>query len=162
MTAIDFAITMELDGEKYYAEQAEFNKTNSVGIVCHMLAQAESAHAQLLRDNAARLTFALPGRDQSAELQSVFKDAADFKSDIRDTPNQLEFYRAAMSLEQDSIGLYEKMRGETADDGEKALFEYLIDQEKQHYTLLDGLATMLRHAEEWVESAEFGLRKETY
>ncbi len=67
-----------------------------------------------------------------------------------------------MNWSKKSIDLYEKLLVESADGGEKELFRYLVGQEKEHFTMLDELVTMLRHAEEWVESPEFGLRKEEY
>ena len=79
-----FAIDMELDGEKYYKEQAKINKDNSLNVVCPMLAEG----------------------------------------------------------------------------ADKELLEYLIKQEENHYEILDNMASLLIKPEEWVENAEFGIRKE--
>lgn len=35
-----------------------------------------------------------------------------------------------------------------------------MKQEEEHYEIIDQLVTLLSRSEEWVESAEFGLRKE--
>ncbi|HWQ41417.1 MAG TPA: rubrerythrin, partial [Desulfosporosinus sp.] len=39
-------------------------------------------------------------------------------------------------------------------------FEYLIKQEEDHYTIIEQLVSLLSRPEEWVESAEFGVREE--
>lgn len=100
--------------------------------------------------------------EEQAKLKSIFKDANNFKSEIRDKPTQLEFYITALEKEKQSIDLYTDLLAKAAGIKERALFKYLVEQETLHFSLLDEMVTMLRHAEEWVESAEFGLRTETY
>ena len=78
----------------------------------------------------------------------------------KETLSQLDFYRAATEMEQKSIDLYTGFLKEVEKDADKELFSYLIKQEQQHYNILDELSIMLRRAEEWVESAEFGDREE--
>lgn len=162
MTGLEYAIKMEADGEKYYREQAKLNQGNSVGIACLILAKAEHKHAQLLRNKLNTLDYVLPDEKSFMQIKNVFNKIGDFKSDIKSTPGQLDFYRAALELEQNSITFYTTLLASVADAAEKDLFMYLIGQEKLHFTLLDSMVTMLRHADEWVESAEFGLRNETY
>ena len=69
-------------------------------------------------------------------------------------------YREALAIEQQSIDLYEKYFGDAQSEEEKALFSFLIEQEKVHYRIMDDMTTMLNRPYEWVESAEFGLREE--
>lgn len=59
-----------------------------------------------------------------------------------------------------SIHLYTNLLLEAEDSKDRELFEFLIKEEKKHYELLDGLSEMLRNSEEWIENAEFGIRKE--
>ena len=49
MNSIEFAINMELDGVKYYTEQAEINKDNSLNTVFLLLAKDEGNHARILK-----------------------------------------------------------------------------------------------------------------
>ena len=71
-----------------------------------------------------------------------------------------DFYKIASEKERESIDLYTKYLSNAEEDREKELFEYLISQEKQHFAVLEELVKLLGHAEEWVENAEFGIRKE--
>ncbi len=162
MNTLDFAIKMEVDGEKYYSEQARLNQNSSLEVVCRMLAKAEQRHAELLQSMLDGLTFELSDEDSYTKIRNIFEDIGDFKSHIKKTPGQLDFYRAALEKEKQSIDLYTSLLKDAVDLNEKELFKYLIEQEKEHFSIIDELVTMLRHAEEWVESAEFGLRNETY
>lgn len=162
MNALEYAIKMEIDGENYYEEQAALNKENKIGVVCRILAEAEHSHEKLLRSKQENINVALPDKTAYSDMKSIFRELNDFKSEIRETPTQLEFYRTALNLEQKSIDLYKKLHAESQSADEKELFQFLVEQEQSHFKLLDEMVRMLRHAEEWVESAEFGLRKETY
>lgn len=160
MNDLKFAIGMEIDGEKYYREQAEINKNNSLRTVCLMLAEEEKKHAQILRDKMSELPSIFTDSDILSKAKSIFRGIADIKMEWKEKPSQLDFYRIATAKEKQSIDLYSEFLLKADGDQEKELLEYLIKQEEQHFAILDELASMLRHAEEWIESAEFGVRKE--
>jgi len=161
MNDLKFAIDMEHDGEKYYRQQAEINKSNSFFTVCIMMAEEEKVHAQILTDmlNSEKLSK-LPDANTLAKTKSIFEGIGDIKSEAKSIANQLDFYRFASNMEQESIDLYTKHLSDSVNQQERDLFTYLIYQEKQHFEILDELASLLRNAEEWVESPEFGVRKE--
>ena len=96
----------------------------------------------------------------SATGRSVFAGAADLGADGTSRLSQTEFYAIAAQKEQDSIDLYTSCLEKAENEAERELFAYLVGQEKQHFALLDELAALLRQADEWVEDAEFGNRKE--
>ena len=50
MRSYEFAIRMELDGEKYYMEQAEKHKNSGLYTIFLTLAKDERKHAQILED----------------------------------------------------------------------------------------------------------------
>lgn len=160
MGIYDFAIGMEKDGEKYYREQAQKNEGNPLGKVFLMLAEDEKRHAEILEDKAACGRCALAGNETLAGYKSIFQDIADFKSEIQVVPGQLDLYTMAMEMEKKSIDLYGEFLSKAQDKPSKEIFTYLIGQEKEHYAIMEELAKMVRHAQDWVESAEFGIRKE--
>ena len=159
MNNLKFAIQMEQDGEKYYLQQAEINKDNSLHAVCLMLATDEKNHARILTDKVNTNSFRKADTDMLATAKNVFTDIGDIKIDWKAMATQTDFYRIAYGIEQQSIDLYTAYFIKAEGAEEKALFEYLIEQEKQHLALLSELTEWLRRADEWVESAEFGIRE---
>ena len=149
---------MELEGRKYYLEQAELNKDNELNAVFLMLANSEKDHAELLRryrnDNVLDLadSFIRP------EFRSVFRDLNQFRKDH--SAKQLDAYRIACRQEEKSIELYQNMLTEAEGPKDVELFEFLIKQEKEHLTLFEELEKLVTRPEEWVESAEFGIRED--
>jgi len=156
MKTIEFAIKMENDGEKYYRQQAELNSANRLYTVCMVLADEEKKHALLL-NGIKNDTPGVRDEDSLSQVKSIFKDLENFKSEINELPTQLEFYMMAQQKEKQSIELYQNFLSAAKEETEKKIFEYLIAQEKRHYDILEELIIRLSHAEDWVESAEFGL-----
>jgi rubrerythrin len=160
MNALEFAIKMEQDGEQYYRQQAEENKDNSLNVVCLMLADDESHHAQILINRLNEKDYALTDSETLLKAKNIFEGIGDIEMEIKSIPSQLDFYRIATEKEKQSITLYSELLAQAEDRKDMDLFEYLIQQENQHYEVLDNLAMLLQHTEEWVESPEFGLRKD--
>ena len=160
MAIFEFAIGMEMDGEKYYRDQAQRNAGNPLEKIFYMLAEDEKRHAEILQNKEAGGDYALAQNETLAGSKSIFQGIGDFKSEIQIVPGQLDLYTAAMEMEKKSIDLYEEFLSKAQDEPSKEIFAYLIGQEKEHYTIMEDLAEMVRHALDWVESAEFGIRKE--
>lgn len=160
MNDLKFAIEMELDGQKYYLEQAEINKDNNLHSVCLMLAADEKEHARILTERMNADSGPLTESDILSKTKNIFEDRDDVKVDGKATATQTEFYAIAAKMEKESIDLYTKFLSRAKTAKEKELFQYLIEQEKQHFAVLDELDAWLRRAYEWVEDAEFGIREE--
>ncbi|HPD89903.1 MAG TPA: ferritin family protein [Bacillota bacterium] len=159
MDNIKFAINMELDGEKYYREQAEINRNNRLYTVCLLLAEEEKSHAQILTDYLNKRSNRLVEADTLSKTENIFDGLDDIQFEGAERASQLDFYRIAAEKEKESIELYKKYALKAEDGQEKELFEFLMKQEEMHFNLLDELNTLLMHAEEWVENAEFGIRE---
>jgi len=160
MNLLEFAINMELEGEKYYNKQAENNNDNGLKNIFLMLAKDENDHAKILQNKSNNLPYELNNNETLSEAKNLFKGITDFKNEIKQTPEQLDLYRAALEKEKESINLYEKLLSESNDDKSRNLFNFLINQEKDHYTTLEELVSQLNKCNDWVESAEFGVRLE--
>lgn len=156
MKNIEFAINMELEGIKFYTKQAMINKDNGLYTVCAILADDEARHAKMLIDSLRNDSFKLSEQTVAPNQKNVFSDMSE--KEIRNI-GQLDFYRIALEKEKESIDLYAEFSQNATEPSEKKFFDYMVIQEQHHYNILDELASLLRHSEEWVESAEFGTRK---
>jgi rubrerythrin len=150
-----YAIKMELDGEKYYKEQAELNRENSLFGVFMELAKDESDHAKILEDKAIG-SFYRSNAPVRSSVQNVFA-----RSDMKEIPcvqDQADIYKMALEKEKQSIDLYKKLSSESI--GDKEIYDYLIAQEEEHCEILEEIIKIASRPQEWVESAEFGEREE--
>lgn len=160
MNILEFAINMEIEGEKYYKDQAEINKDNALSTVFLYLAKDEENHAKILQNKVNGLSDELTDNETLTKAKSVFQEISNYSNKIMEIPRQLELYRAALEKEKESIELYRKLLSETASDEEKILYEYLVKQEASHIAILESIILLVSRPNEWVESAEFGLREQ--
>jgi len=160
MNDYNFAIQMEHDGEKYYRDQAEKNKNNSLYTVCIMLADDEKRHAQILINKMNKTPFVLSPMNTLEKAKNIFSNMGDMKIPEKGTLSQFDFYRFAVDIEQKSIELYSEYRAKAENENERELFDYLVKQEQQHFATLDEISRMIRQSMELYDSAEFGLRPE--
>ena len=156
MNGLEYAVQMELDGEKFYREQALVNKDNVLNPVFLSLADDEKKHAKMIQEKQADQD-SLVDQTVVVETKNVFTNATGVDS-VESAINQVTAYKIALEMEQKSIDLYKKLLAESKAD--KGMLEFLIKQEEQHYQLIEEIIEMVDRPNEWVESAEFGVRKE--
>ncbi len=159
MSILKDAIKMEIDGEKYYRNLAEENKDNHLHGVFQKLAEDEKEHAQLLKQKEENKECTIQKSQPSQKASSVFQSMEEFKSEIRETPSQIDSYRLALEKEKESIDLYTNLKEKAESGGDKEIYDFLIEEEKDHYNTINNLIALLTNAEDWVESAEFGVRE---
>jgi rubrerythrin len=159
MNYLDMAIQLETDGEMFYKEQVEKNKGTKIEGVFNLLANEERKHRELLENFSKKLDYTIPEAESELDYENIFKNENDFKVETEIEPKQIDVYKLALQKEEESINLYQKMKQEASEEEEKVLLDYLIKQEENHYRIFNNIVELLRKAEEWVESAEFGKRE---
>jgi len=160
MTAIEFAIQMERDGERYYREQEEKAEHPGLKAVFSILAQEEQEHAELLERYAAKAGYELKESQVPKYVEGVFAQEGDLRIEYKARPEQLDAYKLALQKEQESIDLYGKMGSEATSPEEKRLFSFLVEQEKIHHRMFQELIEHVIKAKQWVEAPEFGVRED--
>lgn len=162
MNTLDYAIKMEYDGEKYYKEQAELNKESGLFVVCNLLAEEEKKHAHILENKKKQLAYDLPDSNFLVNAKNVYTGSKGIEVEGTNYPSQLDFYRIVSEMEQKSVDLYQTFLSEATKEEDRKLYEYLINQEKQHLIAFEEMSRLLQNAEWWIESPEFGRRREEY
>ncbi|QHQ60056.1 rubrerythrin [Anaerocolumna sedimenticola] len=160
MDTLELALSLEFDLEKYYEAQAEKNKDNSLSVVFTILAGEEQKHTEILLGKADVLDLDIKDKNILDEARELFTQLRDFKSEIKEFPNQLDSYRMALEMEEKSLKFYKNLHDTAETDKEKETYQYLIKQEDIHCIILEELVKLTTRPEEWVESAEFGIRED--
>jgi len=160
MEIMQFAIAMEKDGEKYYLEQADKNGDNALSVVFRLLAADEARHADLLQRMQEDVAYELESDNRLTQQMDLFSNAEDFHAAVAAVPDQAELYQAAQEKERQSIELYGDLKNKASDDVSRALFAFLLKEEQKHFTILEEIFRHVNRPNEWVESAEFGIREE--
>ena len=160
MDVLQFALEMELEGERYYHLQSEKYAKTPLKTVFDILANDEAKHAEILRNKRGGTAYKLQADEQLSSEKNLFTGLKDYKPLAEEKPDQANLYHAALEMEQRSIDLYTDLRTKTDDAKTQALFEFLIQEESRHYQILEDMFRFVNRPNEWVEAAESGLREE--
>ena len=158
MDTYELALSLEVDLEKYYIEQADKQNDPNLKNVFLMLADAERQHAKLLTDNKEKLTAPVEDEDIVEEVSKLFKNIDDVGSIEKATVSQLDSYRKALEMEVRSLELYRNLQEKDPDRRE--IYKFLENEEDKHCIILEEFVKLVERPEEWVENAEFGIRED--
>lgn len=160
MELLELALSLEEDLKIYYSKQAELNSGNSLSKVFRLLEKEEEKHTEILKSYAENILLPLSEHKILSEVQPIFKEIKDYNSEIKQNPGQLDVYRMALEKEEQSVHFYQDLYEKATEEQSKKVFGYLMKQEDAHCIILEELVKLVNRPEEWVESAEFGLRDE--
>ncbi len=158
MGLIEEAVALERKAEAGYRAAAAATPDVGARTVLLLLADAEAEHvvALLGRKGVADLH----GRNLVEAAQTWVRGAVEGGGPLSTDAGLLPALRRAMDSERATEAFY-RTQGATADDPRvRALFASLADAEADHYHFVSSLVEYYNRPNEWVESAEFGLRPE--
>ena len=156
---IDEAIALEERAETNYRGAAETTSDPNAAKILALLADEEARHADVLRTmNAGSLQADSSligaakdwiGGNIEGGVGSISTDAA-----------LLEVLRQAVEIERATETFYREQGALSEEKEIRTLFNRLAAIEKGHFLFVGSLVEYYDRPNEWVESAEFGLRDE--
>jgi rubrerythrin len=157
------AIKMEEDGIDFYQEAAKktshpFGKKMFLSFV-----EDEKRHLTVLRSILADLKFSDFDRKKKKKtpkerIKTVFREVKnEIEEIIAANPDELEALKIGMDMESKSVEFYQGALEKTQDSRQKAFFIRLIEEEREHYELLQNTHSYLKDSGEWFLWEEKGL-----
>jgi rubrerythrin len=167
MDIFDFALQMELDGEKYYRKLAEQVQYDDLKNILIGLADDEQSHYNIILAAKNKNFYHNDTTLSLSKIQNVFSINKEFfekneESITKLKYEQIDVYRGALAKEYESVELYKKLTETAATHEARLLCDKLMHEEEQHVAVLDHIIELLNHVNDWVESAEFNLKEEKY
>lgn len=156
MNVYEYAMKVEVEGERYYRDLAQ--KTDDAGLkqVLTMLADEEVKHFKAFE--AMRNNQAIPVEpvvDVFENAKTIFQKLKEEGTCASFDKDQIDFYEHALSLEERSYEFYTQKAAELDNPEQKAAFLRIAEEEQQHKALMENLIEYITHPERWIESAEF-------
>ena len=156
---IEQAIHLEATAEANYREAALQTTDPSAGAILEVLADEEAEHAKTLRgmSDVANLGGSDLLEEAKTWVRGVVEGGLQSISADADLPSVL---RRAMDIEQMTESFYRENAAAAENAAVVDLFTTLADIERAHFVLVGSLLEYFDRPNEWIESAEFGLRDE--
>jgi rubrerythrin len=154
--AIKTAIQMEKDGHSFYMKAAAQTSSDMGSSLFKSLADDELLHLEvfqkLFNDQIGSAEWNnLVESSKKYATPSVFpKDLKEISGASPDT-NELDALHIAMDSEKKAIDYYSEIREKTQDENVIKIINEIIEQEKNHYLLLEGEFAHLSKTGYWYE-----------
>jgi len=156
MNIFEFAKKMEKDGENYYRELAQQSPSQGFQAIMIMLADAEVKHYNILDEMEKKSTH--PELTETTVLNDAKNLFVKMKEDNETfdfQANQVDLYRKAQQIEEQSEQFYLDKAHEVKDESQKTLFLKLAEEEKKHKFLMENIVDFVNRPQEWIENGEF-------
>lgn len=160
MPNLSRAIKAQQEGAQYYSRLAQRSAQAALKDVFSMLADDERRHEMVLQASRDELPEALSDSGISTKVSQLFEHLEGLWHDIPAPVEQGDVYLAAVEMEKRAVALYQELMDASDNPDEKALYAFLVDQEKIHMDIMEWLYRYISRPRDWVESAEFGIREE--
>lgn len=156
MNVFDFAIKMELDGREFYEKLARETELAGVRNIFSQLAADERKHYEifLALKNEARPP-AMADTPALELAKNVFEDLIARKETLGPVKGDLEAYRHAMQLEENSFRLYEEAAEKEKDQSVRELLLRIAGEEHKHFNILQNIHDFVNAPSQYLAWGEF-------
>ena len=154
--AIKTAIQMEKDGYAFYKKASAQTSSDMGREIFDSLANDEQLHLEVFqklfedRINKSEWNNLVNSSKKYAEIDIFPKDLQQIEGANPDT-NELDAIKIAMDSEKDAIEYYGKIKEKTKEEDIKRIINEIIEQEKNHYSILQEEFEHLTKTGYWYE-----------
>lgn len=160
LESLNTALQTEKSGRLFYKEATQQASNPLAKTVFETLADEELVHIETIKTfydtlkekgTCRGLEDKLQERPRpQARLKNVFEKARQHMDrEVRADAGSLEAYEAAMKLEQEAYDMYQRLIAETTDDMARKLYQFMLEQENEHYTFLKETHDYLGNPADW-------------
>jgi rubrerythrin len=145
LLALEVAIQTEKDGRDFYARAAERTRDPGGKVLFASLADDELEHLRLLQSQREALTedgrWLRSGQSEEHRVREIggapiFGREALARS-VDTYTSELSALRMAYLIEKDAVTFYTRAASETEDPDGRAMYERLVEMEKEHQQILE-------------------------
>jgi len=161
LAALQYAVRMEIDGQRYYTEHAALMKNIPGKRLFIQLAMEEADHRQRFEAVHEAISRARgwpapgKGQGQGESVKTIFAGwVAELSSHPVAAKTELEAVQKALDMENISFELYQGRCEEASDQAQKDFYAALAAEEKGHYLVLLDYYEYMTNPAYWFASKE--------
>ncbi len=158
MNALEIAMKMETDSIQFYTEAARITKCAAGKKMFLTITEDEKRHLEMVSQIIKGLDITIKDVSPTKRVKTVFESMKDeMMKKVAATKDELEAFKIAMRMEQEGEAFYKKSLAAAKTDKEKALFERLIEEERQHYRIFSNTHQFLSDTGNWFMWSEYSI-----
>ena len=155
MNVFDFAMKMELQGKTVYENLAASTKLAGLRTIFSGLAADEQKHYEIFRGLKEGKTWTMTDSRMLEKAKSVFSEMLSDKERLLDLQEDLDGYKVALKIEEDSVKLYEGMAKKEQDAETVQLYLRIANEEKKHFNIIENVCDFVMRPKYYLEWREF-------
>jgi rubrerythrin len=160
MEVFEYAKKMELEGIKFYQQQAEKATRPGFKNILELFVHEERKHYVFfdeLENNSESTSLEVLALD---EAENIFLEMRKNNEGFDFSAEEVEVYRKALEIEKRSEKFYRELAEKQKDPRKKQQLLQVAEEEKKHVIMVDGLVEYINRPNEWVEHAMFSQLRE--
>ena len=157
--SLKLAIKTEEDGRAMYLESAERVTNPLAKSTMKQLAKEELIHIEVIKNfyndlkqgsNADVNAIMDKAMSYNLRKKTIFEAARErMDKAVKDDPNVQKAYKEALKFEEDGANMYKDLAGKTNDPVAKKLYDFMFEQESEHFRLLQEGLNYLNNPDQW-------------
>lgn len=155
MNVFDYALRMEIDGEKFYRDLAAATNHPGLRRVMIMLANEEVKHYQMIMAMKKNKEVRKPTFGLFDQAKHIFEVAMEDQDAIALDPKEEEFYLRVAKMEAENGNFYAEKAEVANDPIERDFLEFLAEEERKHEYLMLNLLDFIKEPDSWIADAEW-------
>ena len=153
--ALETGMKTETDGMQMYQRAADKTKNKLGKALFESMVMEEQKHLNALRAHAGKSVWVRPKTVFRQTIKTVFREAAkDITERVKADPDDVEAIKIALEFERKGYKMYKEDAAQTDDPQGKELFEWLANEENEHFKMLQDLHEYLEHNYSWFVANE--------
>lgn len=165
LESLKTAIQTENDGRAFYQDATQRAANPLAKTVFETLADEELVHIETIKAfyDSLKETGSCPELEGFLEdrtkpqvrLENVFQKAHQrIDQEVKADAESLEAYKMAMELEQRAYDMYRQLLTDTDDEMARKLYQFMLEQENEHYAFLKETYDYLENPGDWFVKEE--------
>jgi len=150
------ALKIEREGKKFLLEAAEKSEHPAAKRTFEYLASQEDNHAekiqkmyQAISDTGESIPMEEDSESPEEKIAGFNRRLAELKDEVRATAGDIEAYKTALEMEEDTEEFYREKIKETDDPNIKRIYEYFISEESAHSVMLRSCLDFMEDPASW-------------
>lgn len=158
MNALEMAMKMETDSIKFYTEAGQKTRHPAGKKMFETITEDEKRHLEMISQIIKGMNITPQDVSPMKRVRTVFESMKhEMMQRVEASSDELEAFKIAMRMEQEGEAFYKKSLSEAKTEKEKALFERLIKEEREHYKIFSGTYSFLSDTGNWFMWQEYSI-----
>ena len=155
MDIFEFAMEKEKYSEQFYRELARRTTYTGFKSILTMLADEEAKHYRTVEKMKTETPEVVTNTPVLANARKIFENMKGSAGKFSFPANEVDLYRKACDIEEESRAFYLEKAEQVEDPGQKRIFQMLAEEENKHFMIVENIRSFVARPQTYLDNPEF-------